>query len=82
MLQELLLSVRPQKEAVQGEETRGSVLLGLRMQLPSLQRALPCLQGIHRSGHLLQLSAMPVAPGGRAGMVAAVKHPPLLEGWT
>lgn len=63
MLQELLRSVRPQKEAVQGEETRGSVLLGLRMQLPSLQRALPwpCLQSIHRSGHLPQLSAMPVA---------------------
>lgn len=42
MLQELLLSVRPQKETLQEEETQGSVLLGL----PSLQRALPCLQCI------------------------------------
>ena len=84
MLQELLLSVRPQKEAVQGEETWGSVLLGMRTQLPSLQRALPCLRGVHCSGDLLQLPVMPVAAGGHAGMLAAVKHQPLplIEGWT
>lgn len=64
MLQEPLLSVRPPKEAVQGEETWGSVLSGLRAQLPSLQRALPCWWGIRCSGPLLQFSTMLVAPGG------------------
>lgn len=84
VLQAPLLSVRPQKEAVQREETQGSVLLGLHTQLPSLQRALPCLWGIHHSGHLLQLSVMLVAASGCTGMVAAIKHQllPLLEGWT
>lgn len=56
--------------------------MGLRAQLPSLQRALPCLQGIGCSGSGPQGSAMPVATSRSAGMVAAVKHSPLLEGWT